>query len=222
MASPYLFESRVEAARQLAVSLERYHGRHPVVIGIPRGGMPVAAEMARLLHGELDFCVARKIPSPFSPDRAVGAVTADGVRFLSAEAIWSLGVPQAYLDAAAEREANEAWSRDWKYRKHRPEPALDGRLAILVDDGLATGATMCAAARSVRRRRPARLAIAAPVGSDEARELLADEADEIICLHRPRPFTTVAGCFREYDPVQEGEVCALLDHAGEAAPAPAR
>jgi len=218
-----LLADRVDAGRRLAARLRPWAGAGTVVLGIPRGGVPVAAEIARELTARLDVIVARKIPSPISPEYAIGAVTADGARFLSSEAIWSLGVSQSYLEAAAEREAREALERHRRYHRHLPPSPLMGKVAIVVDDGLATGATVCAAVRAVRRQRPAKLIVAVPVGSAEACQLLSPEVDEVVCLYQPDPFHAVGMHYQDFSPTAEREVTDLLDAArerqGDSAPA---
>jgi predicted phosphoribosyltransferase len=188
-----------------------------VVLGIPRGGVPVAAEIARQLGAKLDVIVARKIPAPMSPEFAIGAVTADGARYLSSEALWSLGVAQAYLDAATEREVKEALERHRRYHQHLPAEPLQGKVAIVVDDGLATGATVCAAVRAVRRQRPAKLVVAVPVGSAEACQLLESEADDVVCIHQPEPFHAVGLHYRDFEPTRDAEVLELLHEARDRA-----
>jgi len=212
-----LLEDRVDAGRRLAAALRKYRGPGTVVLGIPRGGVPVAAEIARQLGAKLDVIVARKIPAPVSPEYAIGAVTADGARYLSSEALWSLGVSQPYVDAASEREVREALERHHRYHAHLPAQPLQGAVAIVVDDGLATGATVCAAVRAVRRQRPARLVVAVPVGTAEACQLLGEEADEIVCLYQPEPFHAVGLHYRDFHPTGESEVIELLEEAGRRA-----
>ncbi|HEX6107096.1 MAG TPA: phosphoribosyltransferase family protein, partial [Gemmatimonadales bacterium] len=159
------YRNRAEAGAALARALERYRGEHPVVLGIPRGGVPVAAAVARALGGELDVAVARKLGAPMHEELAVGAVTADGGRFLNQDVIDALGVSEEYLSQITEEQMGEARSREQRFRGGRPPAPLGGRTVILVDDGLATGATMRAAARSVLARGPARLIVAVPVGA---------------------------------------------------------
>jgi predicted phosphoribosyltransferase len=208
-----LFRDRIEAGRVLAGRLAQYRGQRPVVLGIPRGGVVVAAEIARRLEGSLDIVVARKLGAPGSPELALGAVTADGGRFLNDDIIRMLGVSQEYLESVTAIQMAEAKRREEWLRNLRPPVPLSGRVAILVDDGLATGATMRAAVRSVRRHRPAKLIVAAPVGSRDACATLREEADEVVCPYQPEPFGAVGFFYEHFDPVEDKEVQALLDEA---------
>ncbi len=208
-----LFRDRIDAGRVLAERLSQYRGKSPVVLGIPRGGVVVAAEIARQLEGSLDVVVARKLGAPGSPELAVGAVTADGGRFLNDDIIRMLGVSQEYLESVTALQMAEARRREEWLRNLRPAVPLGGRVAILVDDGLATGATMRAAVRSVRQHRPAKLVVGAPVGSRDACATLSKEADEVVCPYQPEPFGAVGFFYQRFDPVEDDEVKALLDEA---------
>lgn len=208
-----LFHDRVDAGRVLAGHLSQYRGKGPVALGIPRGGVVVAAEIARRLEGPLDVVVARKLGAPGSPELAVGAVTADGERFLNDDIIRMLGISQEYVESVTALQMAEAKRRQEWLRNLRPAVPLADRVAILVDDGLATGATMRAAVRSVRRQRPAKLIVAAPVGSRDACATLSREADEVVCPYQPEPFGAVGFFYQRFDPVDDEEVKALLDEA---------
>jgi predicted phosphoribosyltransferase len=209
-----VYRDRRDAGERLAVALHAYEGRHPVILGIPRGGVPVAAEVARRLGGELDIIVARKLGAPGHRELAIGAVTADGGRFLNDEIMAMLGVAPEYLEQVTAAEMEEARSREERFRQARSPVELKGRTVILVDDGLATGATMIAAARSVRGRGPARLVIGVPVGASEACAALGAEADEVVCPARPEPFQAIGLHYADFDQVPDTEVIALLrDHA---------
>lgn len=208
-----LFHDRVDAGRVLAGYLSQYRGKGPVALGIPRGGVVVAAEIARRLEGPLDVVVARKLGAPGSPELAVGAVTADGERFLNDDIIRMLGISQEYVESVTALQMAEAKRRQEWLRNLRPAVPLRDRVAILVDDGLATGATMRAAVRSVRRQRPAKLIVAAPVGSRDACATLSREADEVVCPYQPEPFGAVGFFYQRFDPVDDEEVKALLDEA---------
>jgi len=209
------YRDRVEAGAVLARLLERYHGQRPVVLGIPRGGVPVAAEVARRLGGELDVVVARKLGAPMHEELAIGAVTADGGRFLNDDVIRALGVSDEYLSRVTDEQMREARSREQRFRGARPPTPLTGRTVVLVDDGLATGATMRAAARAVRARGPARLVIAVPVGSTEACTALAGEVDEVVCPSRPEPFIAIGLHYLDFEQVDDSEVVALLQGGGQ-------
>lgn len=205
------YEDRAQAGARLARALEAYRGKNPVVLGIPRGGVPVAAAVARELDGQLDVVVARKLGAPMHEELAIGAVTADGGRFLNQDILRALGVSDEYLERVTARQMAEARSREQRFRGDRPPPPLEGRTVILVDDGLATGATMRAAARAVRARGPARLVIAVPVGAQEACADLAAEADEVVCPSRPEPFYAIGMHYVHFEQVDDADVIALLE-----------
>jgi len=212
-----LFRDRRDAGDALAERLAVYRGRDVLVLGIPRGGVVVAAQVARRLDAELDVVVARKLGSPVSAELAIGAVTANGGRFLNEEAMRELSVSEPYLTAVTAVQMTEAREREARFRGGRGPLQVAGRTVILVDDGLATGATMRAAVRSVRQRAPVRLVVAVPVGSREACAALRGEADEVVCLDEPEFFGAVGSFYREFEPTQDEEVQRLLD---ELAPAP--
>lgn len=205
-----LFADREEAGNALAALLRADERESLVVLGIPRGGVPVAAAIADDLGAELDVVVARKLGAPESAELAIGAVTANGGQYLNSEIIRELGVPDAYLRAEIAHQMEEAQRREELFRGSGQHIPLEGRTAIVVDDGLATGATMRAAARSVRRRGPKRVIIAVPVGSVEACAAMQEEADEVICPHRPDPFWAVGFYYRRFDPVPDEDVARVL------------
>ena len=205
-----LFRDRVDAGVQLAAALERYQGQDVLVLGIPRGGVVVAAEVARRLGAALDVIVARKLGAPISRELAIGAVTADGERYLNEDILRELGVTERYLQRVTEEEQAEARRREERFRAGRPPARVAGRTVILVDDGLATGATMRAAVRSVRRHGPARLVVAVPVGARETCEELRAEADEVVCLYQPEPFWAVGAHYQHFEPVDDATVQELL------------
>ncbi|HUF27006.1 MAG TPA: phosphoribosyltransferase family protein [Gemmatimonadaceae bacterium] len=213
------FRSRSDAGDRLSERLTSYRGQHALVLGIPRGGVPVAAAVARALEAELDVLVARKLGSPISAELAMGAVTADGGRYLNDATIRDLGITSEYVERATKREMAEAARRESRFRGNAPPLSIAGRAVMLVDDGLATGATMIAAARSVRARKPARLVIAVPVGSAGACAQLAGEADEVVCLASPEPFWAVGVYYRDFAQTEDEEVERLLrDARGRRAP----
>jgi predicted phosphoribosyltransferase len=208
-----VFADRNDAGTRLAERLTGYRGRNPVVLGIPRGGVPVAAAVATALDAELDVVVARKLGSPISSELAIGAVTADGGRYLNDAIIRELAVSDAYVAQETKAQTAEAVRRQQRFRAGAAAPSLGGRPVILVDDGLATGATMIAAARAVRAAGPSRLIVAVPVGSGDACAALRREADEVICLATPEPFLAVGAYYRNFEQTEDAEVALLLRQA---------
>lgn len=215
-----LFADRVDAGRRLGERLAAYSADRPIVLGIPRGGVPVAAEVARLLGAELDVVVARKLGAPHQPELAIGATTAHGGRYLNEEVIEALGVARPYIEQVTASETAEARRREERFGGGRGLGAVAGRVAILVDDGLATGATMRAAARAVRAYAPSRLVVAVPVGAAETCEDMRDEADEIVCLAQPEPFWAVGLHYAEFGQTSDEDVQRILDEWRRASAAP--
>lgn len=211
-----MFRDRIEAGAALAEQLVAHHGRNTLVLGIPRGGVVVAAEVARLLDAELDVVVARKLGAPGQEELAIGAVSADGGCVLDEDTIALLGVSEPYIRAVTNVQMKEARRRETSLRSLRPAAPVSGRTVILVDDGLATGATMRAAARSIRARRPGRLVVAVPVGARDGCAELRAEADEVVCLRQPEPFGAIGLYYHHFEPVDDTEVRRLLQ-AGRAA-----
>lgn len=205
-----IFRDRVDAGAQLAERLERYRGRDVLVLGIPRGGVPVAAEVARHLDADLDVVVARKLGAPFQPELAIGAVTANGGRYLNEALIQDTGITDEFLEAITTEEMAEARRREDRFRGNRPAARIEGRTVIVVDDGLATGATMRAAVRSVKSHKPARVVVAVPVGPPETCAALRTEADEVIAQYAPEPFLAVGVHYQDFRPTEEHEVEQLL------------
>ena len=208
-----IFHDRQDAGEALATELERYRGTDALVLGLPRGGLPVAAEVARRLSAELDVLVSRKLGSPVSGELAIGAVTADGERFLNDDVIAGLAVSEAYVTAVTKVQRVEAQRREARFRGDRPRPRMAGRTVILVDDGLATGATVRAAVRSARKAKPARLVVAVPVGSREACAALRPEVDELVCLYEPPDFMAVGHWYERFDQLEDDEVKRILDQS---------
>lgn len=205
-----LYRDRIEAGVALAERLEGYRGPRTLVVGISRGGVTVAAEVARLLEAKLDVIVARKLGAPGQQELAVGAVTADGGRFLNHDIIAALGVSEPYLEAITKVQMVEARRREERLRTLRPPAPVTGRTVLLIDDGLATGATMRASARSLRQRHPAQLVAAVPVGSRAACAALRPDVDEVVCLRQPEPFVAIGIYYHHFEPVEDEQVRELL------------
>ncbi len=204
------FADRAEAGRQLAGALELYAGGSTIVLGIPRGGVPVAAEVARALGAELDVVVARKLRAPGFSELAIGAVTANGGQYLNEEVLQSIGVSADYLRDEVAYQTNDARRREERFRGSRPPRALESRTAIVVDDGLATGATMRAAVRSVRRHNPALLIAAIPVGASQSCDALRPEVDELVSLYELEDFYAVGLHYDNFESVSDETVERIL------------
>ncbi|HXG39733.1 MAG TPA: phosphoribosyltransferase [Candidatus Limnocylindrales bacterium] len=209
------FRDRTEAGRRLAsVLAPRYAGRDDVVVlALPRGGVPVGFEVARALDAPLDVFIVRKLGVPGHEELAMGAIASGGVRVLADEVIASVGATEAEIASVAERELRELERRERLYRGSRPAPHLEGKVVILVDDGLATGSTMRAAVAAVRRCNPARIVVAVPTGAPDTCRLLEREADEVVCLTTPEPFYAVGLWYERFEPTTDEEVRSLLDAA---------
>jgi putative phosphoribosyl transferase len=205
------FRDRAEAGRQLAEQLHEYAGRNDVVVlGLPRGGVPVAFEVARALGAPLDVFLVRKLGVPGHEELAMGAVASGGVRVLNEELVRRLGLSAQELDEVVAREEAELERREEAYRGGRPRPDLRGKVGILVDDGLATGATMRAAVEALRREGPAKLMVAVPTGAEESCEDLRPLVDELVCLTTPQPFYAVGLWYDDFTPTTDDEVRELL------------
>lgn len=218
-----LFSDRADAGRQLARGLGKYRGKHALVLGLPRGGVPVAAEVAAVLDAELDVIVARKLGAPSQPELGIGAVTADGTRFINDRLLRIVGASPAYVERTAHEQQLEAKRREQRFRPRMPPLEMSGRTVIVVDDGLATGATMRAAIGAAQRAKPKHLVVAVPVGSTDTCEWLARQVDELVCLHHPEPFYSVGMYYSDFDQTSDEEVIALLSkHRARHSEAPAR
>ncbi|MFJ8647451.1 phosphoribosyltransferase [Streptomyces sp. NPDC093546] len=212
-----LLRNRTEAGRELAVRLagrQREGGlTDPVVLALPRGGVPVAVEIAEALGAPLDVLVVRKIGAPFNPELGVGAVAGDAPPLYDERTLAMLDLTEDRLGPTVARERTELHRREDLYRGGRPMPDVHGRTVVVVDDGLATGVTARAALRSARGLEPAELIMAVPVCSREAAELVGAEADELIWLHQPRPFSSVGQWYLDFDQVSDDEVVRMLTAA---------
>ncbi len=208
------FKNRREAGRQLGARLTEYSGRSDVVVlGLPRGGIPVAHEVAKRLSAPLDVFLVRKLGVPGHPELAMGAIAEGGIEVLSEGLIRDLGIPSALVEQVAVRERLELDRRDILYRGGRRPVAMRHRTVILVDDGLATGSTMRAAILALRRHEPARIVVAVPVGARESCEELGRIADQVVCISMPAPFDAVGLWYEEFTQTSDAEVSELLAQA---------
>jgi putative phosphoribosyl transferase len=217
-----LFRDRREAGLALAARLQHYDRRPDVVVlGLARGGVPVAYEVARRLGAPLDVFTVRKLGVPGQEELAMGALASGGVLVINEEVVRALGIPTRALEEVAWHEERELQRRERAYRGGRAPLPLRGQAVILVDDGLATGTSMRAAVAALRQKEPARIVVAAPVGAAATCAELGDEADEVVCAVTPEPFFGVGAWYRDFTQTTDAEVRALLGHSDqplEAAP----
>jgi putative phosphoribosyl transferase len=207
------FSDRADAGRQLGERLARLDLPDPIVLGLPRGGVAVAAEAARILRCPLDVLVVRKIGVPGQPEFALGALAGEDPPWFNVPVLDRLGLTAADLMAAAERERAEVRWREARYREGRAAPEVDGKSVIVTDDGVATGATARAALAMVRRRRPARLVLAAPVCAAATAAALREFADEVVCLRMPADFRAVGQWYEDFAQVSDDDVSRILRSA---------
>jgi len=208
------FHDRPDAGRRLADLLSKYGGRDDVlVLALPRGGVPVGFEVAQRLAAPLDVFVVRKLGVPWQPELAMGALASGGVLVLNPEVAGAPDIDRETIGQVVERERREIDRRERSYRGDVPRPAVEGRVVILVDDGIATGSTMRAAAQAVRELKPKRIVIATPVAPPGARERLRTDADEFVCLAEPRSFLAIGEFYRDFAQTSDDEVRALLARA---------
>ena len=208
-----LFTNRKQAGERLAEALLRYKSEDPVVLAIPRGGVPVGLEVSRALDAPLDIVLVRKIGAPFQPELAIAAVV-DGDRpetVHNPEAADFPGITDAYIKEETARQLAEIERRRGLYLGSRARPQIEGHTAILVDDGIATGATVRAALIGVRRSKPKRLVLATPVAPPETIEALRTEADDVVCLATPEPFFAIGQFYETFDQLTDAEVIELLE-----------
>jgi predicted phosphoribosyltransferase len=205
------FRDRTDAGRQLAERLAAYVNRPDVlVLALPRGGVPVAFEVARSLGTPLDVFLVRKLGLPRHEELAMGAVATGGVRVLNDEIVRGLGIQEGEIEAVVAREQQELARRERLYRDRRPAPEVEDKTVILVDDGLATGATMRAALRALKQQHPARIIVAVPTASPDTSEALKAEADEVVCVITPEPFLAVGYWYDDFAQTTDAEVRELL------------
>lgn len=208
-----IFQDREEAGHRLAVELVRYREESPVVFALPRGGVPVGYEVARALEAPLDVVVARKLGAPGQPELGIGAVAPGGVRLLNQHAVQQLGIPEDYLESITEEENEEVRARLHRLRGERPEIGLEGRTAILVDDGLATGVTARAAIQYLRGREPREIVLAAPVCAVQTAEVISEEVEELVVLEIPAELGAIGFWYRSFEQVSDEEVLELLERS---------
>ena len=210
------FRDRHDAGRQLAARLEQVgYGPRPdlLVLALPRGGVPVGAEVARALGAQLDVFLVRKLGLPGHEELAMGAVATGGIRVLNEDVVDALQVPDSVIDEVADRELRELERREHAYRDDRPPPDVRDKTLILVDDGLATGSSMRAAAKALQQQAPKRLVVAAPVAAPQTCDALRKEVDEIVCAITPDPFYGVGLWYQDFAQTTDDEVCTLLAQA---------
>jgi putative phosphoribosyl transferase len=215
------FKDRFDAGRSLAARLRDYANRDDVlVLALPRGGVPVAYEVARALAAPLDVFLVRKLGVPRHEELAMGAIASGGVRVLNDEVVRMLRIPPKVIDEAARRELAELRRREQEYRDDRPPVDVAGKTVLLVDDGLATGSTMLAAAEALRRMGPARLVVAVPVGAPETCERFQPVVDDVVCAVTPEPFHAVGLWYEDFSQTSDDEVRELLARAAASSPSP--
>ncbi|MEZ4864944.1 MAG: phosphoribosyltransferase [Caldilineaceae bacterium] len=207
-----LFADRVDAGLQLAQKLSAYAGRTDVVVlGLPRGGVPVAAEVAKELRAPLDIFLVRKLGVPGHEELAMGAIASGGVQILNQDVVQPLRIPMQVIDRVAAHEQQELARREQLYRSGHSALQLEGRTVILVDDGLATGASMSAAVAGLRTQHPAQIVVAVPTAAPETCEMFEDKVDEIVCAETPQPFMGVGFWYENFNQTTDDEVRRLLE-----------
>ncbi len=211
-----LFKDRAEAGQRLAKELERYRGQDAVVLALPRGGVVIGYEVARALDLPLDVLIVRKIGAPGNPEWGIGAIAENGNVQLDERIIQALGIPRYYLDEEIRRQREEIERRRRLYRDGGHLPDLENKIAIIVDDGVATGYTMFAALRAVRADRPNKIVVAVPVATVEAARDLRKEVDELVVLATPEPFLAVSRFYWDFEQVSDQEVKEYLEKAKHA------
>lgn len=215
-ALPLPFRNREEVGRQLAEALAVYQGRaRTIVLGLPRGGVPVACEVAKRLRIPFDLMLVRKLGVPFYGELAMGALASGGVRVLNDDVVREYGLGSEDIEAAVKKEQEELERREKAYRGERPWPSLQDKTVILVDDGIATGATMLAAVDAAREQRAEQVVVATPVAPADTVERLRRSADRVVCLATPEPFYAIGAFYRDFSQMTDREVVFLLQQAWE-------
>jgi putative phosphoribosyl transferase len=209
-----IYRDRIDAGKQLAARLSDYANRDDVVVlALPRGGVPVAYEVAKALHAALDIFLVRKLGVPGHEELAMGAIATGGIRVLNDDVVGYLDIPDYVIDEVADIELRELERRKRLYRGDRPEPKVQGKTIILIDDGLATGSTMRAAVKALRQQDPARIVVAVPVSASQTCDEYRMGADEIICAKTPEPFMGVGMWYRDFSQTTDEEVREILAQA---------
>src|SRR5437762_5204540 len=213
--TPTRFRDRREAGRALAAKLAAYAHRPDVlVLALPRGGVPVAYDVARALGAPLDVFIVRKLGIPGHEELAMGAVATGGVRVLNEQVVHALNIPDHVIDAVTAWEQQELARRERLYRGDRPPPDVRGRTVILIDDGLATGSSMRAAVAALKHMKPRRIVVAVPVASRETCEEFGELVDDVVCVEQPEPFMAVGRWYEDFSQTTDEEVHDLLEKAG--------
>lgn len=204
-----MFKDRLDAARQLSKALKKYEGQNPLILAIPRGAVPMSAWIADVLHGQMDVVLVRKLRAPLQPEVAIGAVDETGRAYLSPCAA-TPGIAPQYVKDEIKLQMQTLKARRQQYSQIRAPIPVQGRVVIVVDDGLATGATMMSALKAVRQHHPQRLVCAIPVASPDALSKIKPLADETVCLHAPEDFMAVAQFYQQFPQVDDAQVMASL------------
>jgi putative phosphoribosyl transferase len=213
------FNDRADAGRRLAKRLSEYANRDDVLIlALPRGGVPVAFEVAKELNVKMDVFIVRKLGVPGNEELAMGAIASDNIRVLNEDVVRSFQIPREIIDRVAADELRELERRERLYRGNRPKPNISGSTVILIDDGLATGATMRAAVAAVKTKNPAEVVIAVPVAAPDTCNAFKNEVDEITCVATPEPFYGVGAWYEDFSQTTDKEVCEFLDIAAKIKP----
>ncbi|MGR8981107.1 MAG: phosphoribosyltransferase [Gammaproteobacteria bacterium] len=216
------FENRIQAGRLLAQALAGKYARRPdvTVLALPRGGVPVGFEVARVLEAPLDIMLVRKLGTPGHEELAMGAIASGGVRVMNPDVVSIIHISHEIIEEVTRNERHELEKRERAYRGEHPPPVVENRCVIVVDDGLATGASMRAAVAALKQRRPAAVVVAIPVAPPDTVDLLQQEADDVVCLATPEPFGAVGRWYRDFSQTDDDEVKFLLARAWSKNPIP--